>query len=89
MLTIAVPKGALYDDAVARLRAAGIDVPDDVGPQARASITSDGHAAARSCARPTCRRTSSSARPIAASSARTCCGRRIARVSELADLGFG
>ena len=30
-LTIAVPKGALYPDAVARLRAAGVDVPDDVG----------------------------------------------------------
>src|SRR4030081_3313083 len=30
-LTIAVPKGALYADAALRLRAAGIDVPDDVG----------------------------------------------------------
>src|SRR4030081_532513 len=30
-LTIAVPKGALYADAAARLRAAGIDVPHDVG----------------------------------------------------------
>jgi ATP phosphoribosyltransferase len=30
-LTIAVPKGALFDDAAARLRAAGIDVPSDVG----------------------------------------------------------
>ena len=41
MLTIAVPKGALYDDAVARLRAAGIDVPDDVGRKLTL-ITSDG-----------------------------------------------
>jgi ATP phosphoribosyltransferase len=30
-LTIALPKGALYDDAAARLRAAGIDVPADPG----------------------------------------------------------
>src|ERR1700694_63780 len=30
-LTIAMPKGALYRDAAARLRAAGVDVPDDVG----------------------------------------------------------
>lgn len=30
-LTIAVPKGALFDDAVARLRAAGITAPDDAG----------------------------------------------------------
>lgn len=41
MLTIAVPKGALYDDAIARLRAAGIDVPDDVGRKL-ALVTSDG-----------------------------------------------
>lgn len=31
MLTIAVPKGALFDDAVARLRSAGIGTPDDAG----------------------------------------------------------
>jgi ATP phosphoribosyltransferase len=30
-LTIAVPKGSLFHDAAKRLRAAGIDVPDDVG----------------------------------------------------------
>jgi len=30
-LTIAVPKGALYNDAAERLRAAGIDVPKEVG----------------------------------------------------------
>lgn len=30
-LTIALPKGSLYRDAAARLRAAGIDVPTDVG----------------------------------------------------------
>lgn len=30
-LTIAVPKGALYDDSVARLRAAGIEAPLDPG----------------------------------------------------------
>ena len=30
-LTIAVPKGALFRDAAERLRAAGIDVPHDVG----------------------------------------------------------
>jgi ATP phosphoribosyltransferase len=30
-LTIAIPKGALYDDSAARLRAAGIDLPDDPG----------------------------------------------------------
>jgi ATP phosphoribosyltransferase len=30
-LVIAVPKGALFDDAAARLRSAGIDVPDDAG----------------------------------------------------------
>lgn len=31
MLTIAVPKGALYDDSAARLRSAGIVVPEDIG----------------------------------------------------------
>jgi len=41
MLTIAVPKGALYDDSAARLRSAGIDVPDDVGRKL-AVTTSDG-----------------------------------------------
>ncbi len=41
MLTIAMPKGALYDDSVARLRDAGIDVPDDVGRKL-AVVTSDG-----------------------------------------------
>ncbi len=41
MLTVAVPKGALYDDAIARLRAAGIDVPDDVGRKLTL-VTSDG-----------------------------------------------
>jgi ATP phosphoribosyltransferase len=30
-LTIAVPKGSLFDEAAQRLRAAGIDVPHDVG----------------------------------------------------------
>ena len=30
-LTIAMPKGALYGESAARLRAAGIDVPDDPG----------------------------------------------------------
>jgi ATP phosphoribosyltransferase len=41
MLTIAVPKGALYDDAVARLRLAGIDVPEDVGRKLTL-VTADG-----------------------------------------------
>jgi ATP phosphoribosyltransferase len=41
MLTIAVPKGALYDDSAARLRLAGIDVPDDIGRKL-ALVTSDG-----------------------------------------------
>jgi ATP phosphoribosyltransferase len=41
MLTIAVPKGALYEDAIGRLRAAGIDVPDDVGRKLTL-VTSDG-----------------------------------------------
>ena len=40
-LTIALPKGALYGDAAARLRAAGIDVPDDVGRRLEVR-TSDG-----------------------------------------------
>jgi ATP phosphoribosyltransferase len=30
-LTIAIPKGALFDDAVRRLRSAGVDVPEDAG----------------------------------------------------------
>ncbi len=30
-LTIAIPKGALFDDAVERLRLAGVDVPKDAG----------------------------------------------------------
>ncbi len=37
-LTIAVPKGALFEDACARLSAAGIAVPDDAGR--RLSVTS-------------------------------------------------
>jgi ATP phosphoribosyltransferase len=41
MLTIAVPKGALYDDSAARLRSAGIDVPADIGRKL-ALVTSDG-----------------------------------------------
>jgi ATP phosphoribosyltransferase len=40
-LTIAVPKGALFPDAAAHLRAAGIDVPDDVGRKLTVT-TSDG-----------------------------------------------
>jgi ATP phosphoribosyltransferase len=40
-LSIAVPKGALFRDSVARLRAAGIDVPDDVGRKLTVT-TSDG-----------------------------------------------
>ena len=41
MLTVAVPKGALYDDAAMRLRAAGIDVPADIGRKLTL-VTSDG-----------------------------------------------
>jgi ATP phosphoribosyltransferase len=41
MLTIAVPKGALYEDSAMRLRSAGIDVPEDVGRKL-AVETSDG-----------------------------------------------
>jgi ATP phosphoribosyltransferase len=40
-LTIAVPKGALYAAAAEQLRAAGIDVPDDVGRKLTVT-TSDG-----------------------------------------------
>jgi ATP phosphoribosyltransferase len=39
MLTIAVPKGALYEDSAARLRSAGIDVPDDVGRKLTVTTT--------------------------------------------------
>lgn len=42
-LTIAVPKGALFEDAAARLRAAGITVPDDAGRRL-AVTSSDGNA---------------------------------------------
>ncbi|MGH7660692.1 MAG: ATP phosphoribosyltransferase [Vulcanimicrobiaceae bacterium] len=38
-LTIAVPKGALFEDAAQRLRAAGIGVPDDLGR--RLAVTSE------------------------------------------------
>jgi ATP phosphoribosyltransferase len=41
MLSIAVPKGALYEDSAARLRSAGIDVPADVGRKLTV-VTSDG-----------------------------------------------
>ena len=41
MLTIAVPKGALYEDSATLLRRAGIDVPDDVGRKL-AILTADG-----------------------------------------------
>jgi len=40
-LTIAVPKGALFHDSAERLRAAGIDVPNDVGRKLTVR-TSDG-----------------------------------------------
>ncbi len=40
-LTIAMPKGALYADSAARLRAAGVDVPEDPGRKLLA-VTSDG-----------------------------------------------
>ena len=40
-LTIAVPKGALFDDAALRLRASGIEVPDDAGRRLAVS-SSDG-----------------------------------------------
>jgi ATP phosphoribosyltransferase len=42
-LVIAVPKGALYDETVERLRAAGIDVPADTGRRLTV-ITNDGNA---------------------------------------------
>ena len=38
-LTIAVPKGALFADAAARLRSAGINVPDDVGRKLTVTTT--------------------------------------------------
>jgi len=41
VLTIAVPKGALYEDSATLLRRAGIDVPDDVGRKL-AILTADG-----------------------------------------------
>ena len=41
MLSIAVPKGALYEDSAARLRSAGIDVPADVGRKLQV-VTSEG-----------------------------------------------
>jgi ATP phosphoribosyltransferase len=41
-LVIAMPKGALYDDAAARLRSAGIDVPGDPGRKLTVT-TADGH----------------------------------------------
>jgi ATP phosphoribosyltransferase len=40
-LTIALPKGALFAESAARLRAAGIDVPDDIGRKLTVR-TSDG-----------------------------------------------
>ncbi|HEX3467322.1 MAG TPA: ATP phosphoribosyltransferase [Candidatus Elarobacter sp.] len=40
-LTIAVPKGALFAESAARLRAAGINVPDDIGRKLTV-MTSDG-----------------------------------------------
>jgi ATP phosphoribosyltransferase len=38
-LTIAVPKGALYDDSAASLRAAGIELPED--PGRKLTVTTD------------------------------------------------
>ncbi len=40
-LTLAIPKGALYPESAARLRAAGIDLPDDPGRKL-AYVTEDG-----------------------------------------------
>jgi ATP phosphoribosyltransferase len=37
-LTIALPKGALFAESAARLRATGIDVPDDVGRKLTAYV---------------------------------------------------
>lgn len=42
-LVIAVPKGSMYADTAARLRAAGIDVPDDTGRRLTV-MTADGKA---------------------------------------------
>lgn len=86
-LTIAVPKGALYPDSAARLRAAGIDVPADVGR--RLSVTtSDGSTLL--FVRPT-------DVPAYVEFGSADCGivgkdvlwETDRRVSELADLGFG
>jgi ATP phosphoribosyltransferase len=40
-LVIAVPKGALFDDAAARLRSAGIDVPEDAGRRLTVRVDDD------------------------------------------------
>jgi len=38
-LTIAIPKGVLYDESVAQLRAAGVDVPGDPGRRLEVTTT--------------------------------------------------
>lgn len=87
-LTIAVPKGALYEETARRLRAAGIAVPKDVGR--RLTVTSDDGAAELLLLRPT-------DVPAYVEFGAADCGivgkdvlwETDRSVSEVADLGFG
>ena len=87
-LVIAVPKGALFDDAVARLGAAGIRVPDDAGR--RLTVRSNEGAAELLFLRPT-------DVPAYVEFGAADCGivgkdvlwETDRHVAELADLGFG
>lgn len=87
-LTIAVPKGALYEETARRLRAAGIAVPKDVGR--RLTVTSDDGGAELLLLRPT-------DVPAYVEFGAADCGivgkdvlwETDRSVSEVADLGFG
>jgi len=86
-LTIAIPKGALFDDAVRPLALGGGRRPEDAGRKLT-SVDADG-TRVLFVGRPTFRRTSSSAPADCGSSAPTCCGRRAFPSASLSDLGFG
>jgi ATP phosphoribosyltransferase len=87
-LVIAVPKGALFEDSVARLRAAGIGVPEDAGR--RLTVNAEGGDAELLFLRP-------SDVPAYVEFGAADCGivgkdvlwETDRHVSELADLGFG
>ena len=87
-LTIAVPRGALFDGHARPARRARHRHRRGALERPQAAVRRRRHRDDAALA--TCRPTSSTARPTSASPARTCCSsRRQRNVYELLDLGFG